>query len=184
MTPTYWQMTCLVLVPAMIYASWIDYSQKRVPNWLNAAIALAGFCCQWLYFGWSGCATGALGLLVGFSALIGFWLIHAMGAGDVKLMAAIGVWFGPAMTLAAFCVGAIVGGVIAAVMILTAGRFWHAFVNFQTIMAKATRLNTLFSDFGSAKSLSDTSQLLPYGIPLTIGSVIILIGQTFSWWVL
>lgn len=181
---SYWHLTCLILVPAILYASWIDYKEKRVPNWLNAAIALVGFAVQAAYFGWGGVAHGACGMLVGFSVLIGFWLMHAMGAGDVKLMAAIGVWFGPMMTFAAFCVGALIGGAIASAMILSAGKFWHAFANFQTIMVKVKRMDTLFGDYASAKSFGDTSQLLPYGVPLTIGSVIILVGQTFSWWVL
>lgn len=181
---TYWQTTCVLLVPAMAYAAWVDYRRQRVPNWLNAAIALTGFVVQAIYFGPAGLLTGFCGLLAGFGLLIGLWLMHAMGAGDVKLMAAIGVWFGPLMTFVAFCLGAILGGVIAAVMILAAGRFWHAFANFQTILAKVRSRETLFSDFGSAKSFGDASQLLPYGVPLTIGSAIILIGRTFSWWVL
>lgn len=181
---SYWPVTCFMLIPAILYASWIDYKEKRVPNWLNAAIAVAGFAVQGAFFGWAGVATGLWGLLVGFGVLIGFWLMHAMGAGDVKLMAAIGVWFGPMMTLVAFCLGALIGGVIAMVMIFCAGKFWHAMANFQTIVTKTRRMETLFGDYASAKSFGDTSQLLPYGVPLTIGSIFILLGQTFSWWVL
>ena len=109
MATNYWAVTCLFLIPATVYASWIDYAEKRVPNWLNAAIALTGFIVQGLFFGLAGLSDGALGLLVGFGLLIGPWLIYGMGAGDVKLMAAIGVWFGPMMTFVAFCVGGILG---------------------------------------------------------------------------
>ncbi len=42
----------------------------------------------------------------------------------------------------------------------------------------------MFGEFGSAKSFGSTSQLLPYGVPLTIGSLIVLAGQVFGWWVL
>ena len=38
----YWTITFAVLIPAVLYASWIDYSQRRVPNWLNASLAAAG----------------------------------------------------------------------------------------------------------------------------------------------
>jgi hypothetical protein len=51
-------------------------------------------------------------------------------------------------------------------------------------MRKFSNRKLLFSDFGSAHSFGESSQLLPYGVPLTAGSVIILIGQTFSWWAL
>ena len=33
----FWHLTCAILVPGVLLASWIDYSQRRVPNWLNLA---------------------------------------------------------------------------------------------------------------------------------------------------
>jgi Flp pilus assembly protein protease CpaA len=123
MHESFWVVTCAVLVPGILWASWIDYRERRVPNWLNAALAIAGFAAQAHFFGWSGLATAALGLIVGFAVLIVPWLMHGMGAGDVKLMMAIGVWLGPWLTFLSFCVGAVVGGVIAVVMILSVGGF-------------------------------------------------------------
>ena len=180
----YWPLACAVLIPATLYASWIDYSERRVPNWLNAAIIALGFVVQYAYFGGAGLAAGGLGLLVGLGVLIGPWLIHGMGAGDVKLMAAIGVWFGPMMTLVAFACGAIIGGVVGMIMILATGRFWHAYLNTQTILRKFSSPRMLFGEFGSAHSFGESSQLLPYGVPLTVGSIGVLIGQTCNWWVL
>jgi len=55
---------------------------------------------------------GVVGLLIGFGVLIVPWLMHGMGAGDVKLMMAIGVWLGPALTLWSFLVGVLIGGLI------------------------------------------------------------------------
>ncbi len=179
---SYWQITCLVLVPGVLLASWIDYKARKVPNWLNAAIALAGFGVQFGYHGTEGLSTGALGLLVGFGVLIVPWLMHGMGAGDVKLMAAIGVWFGPLMTLVSFALGAVIGGVVAIIMIVSSGRLGHAIMNFQTIMVKVSNSKTVFSEYGGAKTFGDTSQLLPYGVPLTAGSLIILAGQCLGWW--
>lgn len=43
---------------------------------------------------------------------------------------------------------------------------------------------TLFGEFGSAKSFGETSQLLPYGVPLTAGSLLVLAGYLFDWWVI
>lgn len=184
MTPQYWLLTCGILIPSTVYASWIDYKERRVPNWLNAAILAAGITAQAFFFGWAGVGTALLGALVGFGVLIGPWLMNGMGAGDVKLMAAIGAWFGAWMTLVSFCAGALIGGVIAVVMILASGKLWMAYHNFGTIMVKMSSFNTMFSEFGSAKSFGETSSLLPYGVPLTIGSIIVLLGQTFEWWAL
>jgi len=179
MESAFWTTTAVVLVPGIVYASWIDYSQRRVPNWLNALIAAAGLAAQAYFFGATGIWQGLAGLAVGFGVLIVPWLMHGMGAGDVKLMMAIGVWLGPWLTFVAFCVGGIVGGIIAVVMILTSGRLWYAYANMMTITQKVMNRSTVFSEFGSASSFGRSSQLLPYGVPLTIGTLIVFFGQ--SW---
>lgn len=187
----YWPITLGLLIPGILYASWIDYAERRVPNWLNALLALSGLVLQGLAFGWwtsasagvvGGVGWGLLGLLVGFGVLIVPWLMHGMGAGDVKLMAAIGCWLGPWLALVSFAAGAIIGGVVAVVMIYTTGRTVHAFTNMQTIITKMRRLETAFGEFGGAKTFGDTSQLLPYGVPLTAGTIGILITYYFGGW--
>ncbi|UCG17694.1 MAG: prepilin peptidase [Phycisphaerales bacterium] len=180
----YWGATCAILVPGVLLASWTDYAQRRVPNWLNATLILCGFAMQGIFHGGAGLVSGLLGLLVGFGVLIVPWMMHGMGAGDVKLMAAIGVWFGPWMTLISFCVGGIIGGIVAVIMIVGSGRIRHAWANMGTIVVKMSSRNTMFGEFGSAKSFGSTSQLLPYGVPLTVGSLIVLAGQVFHWWAL
>ena len=178
----YWEATLAILIPGMLYASWIDYSQRRVPNWLNAALAAAGLITQGAYFGWTGVGHGVLGLLVGFAVLILPWAAHGMGAGDVKLMAAIGAWLGPWLTLLSFAAGGLIGGAVALVMIFSTGRAVHAYTNLQTMLGKFRRLDTAFSDFGGAKSFGDSSQLLPYGVPLTVGTIGVLLTYYLGGW--
>ena len=50
------------------------------------------------------------------------------------------------------------------------------------ILTKCSNRQTIFSEFGSAKSFGQTSQLLPYGVPLTVGTLIILGARMFGWW--
>jgi prepilin peptidase CpaA len=175
------EVTLLVLVPGILYAAWIDYAQRRVPNWLNAALALAGLTAQTVFFGWSGLLDGFLGLLVGFAVLILPWAMHGMGAGDVKLMAAIGAWLGPVLALWAFAVGAILGGVIATAMIVSSGRSREALANLGLIAAKVSQRATLFSEFASAKSMTEGGMVLPYGVPLTIGTRVVVFSGYFGW---
>ncbi|MFQ5489331.1 MAG: prepilin peptidase [Phycisphaerae bacterium] len=179
----FWATTCAILVPGVLLASWIDYAQRKVPNWLNAALIALGFGVQGFFNGPTGLWVGFCGMWVGFGVLIIPWMMHGMGAGDVKLMAAIGVWFGPWMTLVSFALGAVIGGIIASIMILAGKKMRYALANLGVIMVKCTSRDTLFSDFGSAKSFGNTSALLPYGVPLTIGSLIVLGGQILGWWV-
>lgn len=178
----YWEVTLAILIPGTLYASWIDYAERRVPNWLNAALAAMGLATQGLFFGWTGLGVGLLGLLVGFGLLIVPWLMHGMGAGDVKLMAAIGAWLGPMLTLWSFAVGAILGGVAALVMIVSTGRALHAYANMQTILTKMKRFDTAFGEFGGARTFGHTSQLLPYGVPLTAGTIAVLLTCYCGGW--
>lgn len=179
----YWEITLLLLIPATLYASWIDYAEHRVPNWLTGSLALAGLVVQGIFGGWTAVGIGALGLLVGFALLIVPWLMHGMGAGDVKLMAAIGAWLGPTLTLWSFAAGALIGGVAAVVMILGTRRTVHALANLQLIMTKLRKFDTAFGEFAGAKTFGATSQLLPYGVPLTAGTIIVLLTAYWGGWV-
>lgn len=97
-----------------------DVRTRRIPNWLTGAIAAAGF---GLAFG-GGTVTpmrAGLGLLVGLVLMMPGHVIGATGAGDVKLMAAIGAVVGPDMALRAFLYSAIAGGVLAVVVAIHRG---------------------------------------------------------------
>ena len=178
----FWEITLAVMIPGILYAAWVDYAQRKVPNWLNAAIAAIGFIVQASFFGWTGIGWGAAGLAVGFALLIVPWLMHGMGAGDVKLMMAIGVWLGPWLTLVSFVAGAIIGGLVAIIMIVSTGRTIHAMANMQTIMTKVKRLDTAFGEYGGARTFGSTSQLLPYGVPLTVGTIGVLLTYYIGGW--
>lgn len=178
----FWEITLAALIPATLYASWIDFAERRVPNWLNAAIAVTGVALQAGFFGWHGVGVAMLGMLVGFAVLIVPWAMHGMGAGDVKLMMAIGCWLGPWLTLISFAVGAVLGGVTAIIMIVSTGRVVHAYTNLQTIRTKMQRLETAFGEFGGARTFGATSQLLPYGVPLTFGMIGVLLTYYFGGW--
>ena len=94
-----------------------------------------------------------------------------MGAGDVKLLAGIGAWAWGRATLYAFCVSALVGGVIAVGMVLWR-RDWHhhlhQFWNITNEILEVRDPNTLAAIAAERKS---AMLLLPYGIPIAIGTI-------------
>ena len=67
-------------------------------------------------------------------------------------------------------------------MILWAGKTHHAIANLAAIRFKMTHREVMFTDFASAKGFGSSSQLLPYGVPLTIGSLAILATQIMQGW--
>ncbi len=178
----YWTVVLCGLTPLILWASWIDYKEKRVPNYLNVLIAIAGLIAQILFFGLSGIFTGLEGMLLGLGLLIVPWAMYMMGAGDVKLLAAIGVWVGPMMVLWSFMIGAIIGGVCSVIMIASKRRWSVAKENFQLAAIKCTDAKLAFSDVGSVKSLGEKAQLIPYGVPLTAGTIIVMVLKFTGQW--
>ena len=104
-------LTALVAGGAVSAA--IDVRTRRVPNWLTGGIAALGLALAALdASGLSVAAAfggGALGLLL----MLPGYVIARTGAGDVKLLAALGTLLGPKLALAAFIYTALAGGLLA-----------------------------------------------------------------------
>ena len=102
---------------ALIWMGWIDLKLWILPNELVLLLALTAlpfhFATDWFFGGW---LTFVIGGLVGGGALYAiravanhFYGFETMGLGDVKLMAAVGLWIGPENVLMALSIGAICG---------------------------------------------------------------------------
>jgi prepilin peptidase CpaA len=105
-------ISSFVLALGLTAAVVTDVRTRRIPNVLTGALAGAGF---GIAFG-GGLVTpaqAALGLLVGLVIMLPGHVIGATGAGDVKLMAAIGTLVGPGLIVRVFLYTAVAGGVFA-----------------------------------------------------------------------
>jgi prepilin peptidase CpaA len=93
-------------------ATFTDLRSRRIPNWLVLPFFVLGFIVSGWMHGWRGMgdslAGAALGLLI-YGVL--FWM-GGMGAGDVKLCAAIGAWIGPHQLMFAVVITGMVGGLM------------------------------------------------------------------------
>lgn len=87
-------------------ASIFDIRRRRIPNRFVAVAGLTGLITQGLLQGSEGFLQSGLGLLAGAAWWWPFWYWRWVGAGDVKLLAAIGSWVGPAPTLPVFVLSA------------------------------------------------------------------------------
>ena len=106
-------MMIIVLSSLLIMAIYTDLRWSRIPNWLTFSAMGIGLVVQ----GWSGGLQGALSSLAGLTVGMGLFLIpyacKAIGAGDVKLMAAIGSMLEPAGVLSVAVLSVLAGGVYA-----------------------------------------------------------------------
>ncbi|MGQ0592868.1 MAG: A24 family peptidase [Gammaproteobacteria bacterium] len=116
----------LVLLPVLhgqlalmlSFAAYLDLRYHRIPNGVTFGGAVAGLVLQSYFSGFEALGSGFLGLASGLALFVPFYIRGAMGAGDVKLMAAVGAFLGPSATLVAAALTLIVGGVMAVAILL------------------------------------------------------------------
>ncbi len=168
-----WFVTVTLIVAAVI-----DGLKLKVPNWITFPMILSGWVFSAITYAldgqpwYAGLAWSLLGTLVGFALLGPLWLIGGMGAGDVKLLMGVGAWVYSANTLYAFCVSAIVGGVLAVVMVLAAGAWREHYLQFWKIANEITTIRDPDKLAEIAAERKPTMTLLPYGIPIAIGTIL------------
>ncbi|WP_041702941.1 A24 family peptidase [Pseudogulbenkiania sp. NH8B] len=71
-----------------------DTAARKIPNKLVLGGLAVAFLCQGLFFGGGGLLDAAQGMGLGFVLFLPLYLLRAMGAGDVKLMAMVGAFTG------------------------------------------------------------------------------------------
>ena len=137
-----------------------DLLWRRVPNWLTLPALLLGFAFQIFMHGSAGALTSLAGAATGFLLLIGFYSLGGMGAGDVKLLTAVGAWIGATGVCAVFLVTGLFGGVYAAGLIVVPAVAHHGprralrrgVLAIRTVLLTG-QVRTLMPDHGSSPKL-------------------------------
>jgi prepilin peptidase CpaA len=155
----------------LVVAAVIDGWKLKVPNWITFPLVISGWIYSTACFGWPGLGWSLVGTAVGLGLLLPAYAIGGMGAGDVKLLAGVGAWIWGTATFYAFCLSAIIGGVIAVAMVLVGSnwrqhkaQFW-AILTEMMIVRDPNKLSTI------AAERKGSMLLLPYGIPIAVGTI-------------
>lgn len=93
-------------------ATFTDLRNRRIPNWLVLPFLVAGIAASGWFHGWHGVGQSFAGLGLGLLIYGFLFWMGGMGAGDVKLAAAIGAWIGPNQLFIALIITGMVGGIM------------------------------------------------------------------------
>ena len=163
-------LAAVLIVGAGVAATVVDIRERRVPNVLTMGLASVG-----LLLAMTGLGTvtlgGALGgLALGLALLLPAHIFGAMGAGDVKLLAAFGALLGPGDVFNAFLRAAILGGVMALAVALWRGRLRETL--YGTAMLMTTRNRTMAAVIEHPAA----NNRFPYAPAIALGAALAVFG--------
>ena len=158
----------LLLVPMAIVITYMDVRYRRIPNKLVLVTLLGGLVLNTFFEGSHGLAMSLGGFALAFAVMIFFHIFGTLGAGDVKLFAAIGAVNGLSLVLPTLVVVAITGGVLAIFKMVYSRR------------VKATMFGVVQFFYGLLPGQTvprfdipaDRSYTLPYALPICFGSLL------------
>jgi len=121
--------THIIALTIAAVACAIDLRTRRIPNLLTFGAAAAAMVFHAIAGGWSGVGLAAGGWLAGVAMLALPYALGGMGAGDVKLLAALGAWLGAVDVAWAGAYAAVAAGGMAIVVGLVTGYLPQAIRN-------------------------------------------------------
>lgn len=167
----------VTLVVAVLVAALTDLRSRRIPNWLTVSTLLLGFALNALITypaPMEGVWVAAKGFAFAFGLNLIMYALRMTGAGDVKLMAAIGALVGSSDFLGIFLLNALIGGILGILLVAVKGRaqqtFWNVGYMVSELMKwRAPYLTREQLDVGSPKALK-----LPRAVPICLGVIVFL----------
>jgi prepilin peptidase CpaA len=106
-------MIWIFAVIVAAWAGWLDWRSRRIPNWLTVPAFFAGLAANSIAWGWHGAKEALAGAALPLALLLPPVLLRGLGAGDWKLMGALGAVLGWKQILLVLLVTIFVAGIIA-----------------------------------------------------------------------
>ena len=152
-----------------VIAGLVDFRTRKIPNWLTLPALLSGILLRSLLGGWPGTKASLEGAALALGLVLPLVFLRALGAGDWKLMGAVGAFLGPVLFLFVLFGSIMVSGLMAAVEIARTKRVKETFRNMLVLVRG-------FISFGLRKnpeiSLDNPKLMkLPFGVAVAVSTV-------------
>jgi prepilin peptidase CpaA len=161
----------IIALSLVLIAGVTDIKTRRIPNWLVLAGLCLGIALNSFLFEWAGLKSSLYGAGLAFGIYFIFYALRAMGAGDVKLMAAIGAIVGPRLWLIIFFFTAIIGGVIALVLLLAKGRVKRTLLNVSIMLHQLAHFHPPYQATEELDVRSGKALRLAHGATIALGTI-------------
>jgi prepilin peptidase CpaA len=158
----------MLAAPLAAIAGGTDWRWRRIPNWLTVPGLLLGIAANSVAGGWAGAKSSLFGAGLGLALLLPFVLLRSLGAGDWKLVGALGAFLGPQRLVAMLFLAALVAGLMAVVLIVWKRRIWQTMRNLWRIVTALLMLRLPDSEL----SLDNPDAVkVPFGVAVAIATI-------------
>lgn len=166
-------LLALIVAPAAI----IDLRWRRVPNWLTVSGVVLGIALNTILSATDGLWLSLKGLGLALLIYLPLYLLRGMGAGDVKLMAAVGAIVGPTDWLQIFIVTLVFGAVAAIILVLAKRRVKKTLQNMGVILVSLASGHAPYKKNPELDVRSDQGIRLPHAVTIAFGALVFLLAQ-------
>jgi prepilin peptidase CpaA len=171
------QALWVLLALVAVIAGYTDYRWRRIPNWLTVPGLVLGIAVNSIARGWAGTKESLLGAGLGLLILLPFVLVRSLGAGDWKLVGALGAFLGPQHLITVLFATLLIAGVMAFVLVVWKKRVRQTFRNIGLLLAALVSLHLPEKDV----SLDNPEALkIPFGIALAISMILYAVGRVWG----
>ena len=119
-----------VFVLALTFvAAALDWRTRKIPNWLTVPSLFLGVGLRAIFSGWSGAKVSLEGAGLALALLLPLVLLRALGAGDWKLMGAVGAFMGPVLFLFILFGSVFASGLMSTVQMIRTKRVKETLLN-------------------------------------------------------
>jgi prepilin peptidase CpaA len=161
----------LVVTGAAIH----DCKYRKIPNWFNLSALVLGIGLNALMSGVPGLISSCEGLLLALAVYMPLYVVNGMGAGDVKLMAAVGSLVGPVRWLEILLATSVLGGLVAFIFAWRKKRLTETCWNVLGILEDLVHFRLPYRSNPQLDIRNAHSLRMPHGITIAIGSATFLV---------
>ncbi len=187
-----YSINLFLLLLLIIISLYFDLTKKRIPNLLTFSAMLWGLISFTVVDGLNGLWFSFSGLLVGLAIFFIPFALGWMGAGDVKLLGAIGALQGWQFVLSVALLTALTGGVMALIYLLASGRLLRVlkqgvgfllapFFSFLYYRIRLNIFNRVSIYFATHNPEEQEPARMPYGLAIAAGIFIFVMMNYFNW---